>query len=78
MLKKIVVNFKKKSLKERFLLVIGMLFFLLYLVLGLILVFWKTMPINMEPNYRIAFGVLLIVYAYIRFTRFFANQTEEL
>jgi hypothetical protein len=78
MLQKIVINFKKKSLKERFLLVIGMLFFLLYLVLGLILIFWTTIPIAMEPHYRIAFGLLLIVYAYIRFTRYFANQKEEI
>jgi uncharacterized membrane protein (DUF485 family) len=78
MLQKIVVNFKKKSLKERFLLVIGMFFFLMYLVLGLIIIFWKNMPITMQPKYRIAFGILLIVYAYIRFTRFFAAQKEEL
>lgn len=31
----------------------------------------------MEPRYRIAFGVLLVVYAYIRFMRFLANQKEE-
>ena len=78
MFKEIVVNFKKKSLKERFLLVIGMLFFFLYFVLGLIFIFWKNMPIIMQPKYRIAFGILLIVYAYIRFTRFFAAQKEEL
>lgn len=77
MLKEIVVNFKKKSLKERFLLVIGMLFFFLYLVLGLIFIFWKNIPITMQPNYRIAFGILLILYAYIRFTRFFATQKQE-
>ena len=78
MLQKIVINFKKKSLKERFLLVIGMLFFFLYLVLGLIFIFWKSMPITMQPNYRIGFGILLIVYAYIRFTRFYSAQKEEL
>jgi uncharacterized membrane protein (DUF485 family) len=78
MFQKIVINFKKKSLKERFLLVIGMLFFLLYLGLGLIIIFWKSMPINMLPNYRIAFGLLLIVYSFIRFVRFFSIQNEEL
>jgi uncharacterized membrane protein (DUF485 family) len=78
MLKNIVINFKKKSLKERFLLVIGMLFFLLYFTLGMIIIFWKSMPINMNSNYRIAFGVLLIVYSFIRFVRFFSLQNEEL
>lgn len=78
MFKKIGINFMKKSLKERFLLVIGMLFFLLYLGLGLIIIFWKSMPITMEPKYRIAFGILLIVYSFIRFVRFFSIQNDEL
>ncbi len=75
--KSLVINFMKKSLKKRFLLVIGMLFFIAYFILGLIFILWKSMPINMEPRYRIAFGVLLVVYAYIRFMRFLANQKEE-
>ena len=71
MFSKLVMNFKKKSLSQRFLFVIGILFFLLYLVLGLIIIFWKNIPINMEPNYRMAFAVLLIVYSFFRFARFF-------
>lgn len=77
MLNQIVINFKKKSPKERFLFVIGMLFFMLYLVLGLVLIFWADIPIQMETKYRIAFGVLLIVYAYIRFMRFLNASNEE-
>ncbi len=64
-------NEMKKSLKERFLLIIGVLFFLVYLVLGLIVIFWKEFPLNLQPAYRMAFGILLIVYAFIRFLRFF-------
>ncbi len=63
----------KKSPQERFLFIIGVLFFLVYLVLGLILIFWTTFPINMEPRYRIALGVVLIVYAGIRFMRYYKN-----
>jgi len=59
----------QKSLKGRFLLVIGILFFLIYFVLGLTIIFWQKFPIVMDRQYRIAFGVLLIVYAFIRFTR---------
>ena len=77
MLDKIVINFKKKSLKERFLLVIGILFFLLYLALGLMIIFWKKLPIAMPHNYRIAFGLLLIVYSFIRFIRFFNTNAEQ-
>ncbi|KAB1153735.1 hypothetical protein F6464_13800 [Flavobacterium luteum] len=76
MFEKTIINFKKKSLKERFLLVIGILFFLLYLVLGLVIIFWKEFPINMKPSYRVAFGIVLIVYSFFRFMRFF-NSNEE-
>ena len=71
MLKKTIDNFQKKSLKERFLFVIGILVFLAYFILGLIFIFWKSMPIAMQSEYRIAFGVLLIVYSFVRFLRIF-------
>lgn len=67
-------NQQKKSPKERFLLVIGVLFFLIYLGMGLAIIFWKDLPLQMEAKYRIAFGVLLIVYAFIRFMRFFKSE----
>jgi cytochrome c biogenesis protein CcdA len=62
---------QKKSPQERFLFIIGFLFFMIYLVMGIILVFWTTFPIDMEPRYRIALGVVLIVYALFRFMRFY-------
>lgn len=67
---------QEKSPKERFLLVIGMLFFLVYLGLGLMVIFWKKFPFNMEMRYRIAFGLLLIVYAFIRFTRLIKSENR--
>ena len=76
MLKEIITNMKKKSLKERFLLVIAILFFMVYLVLGLIVLFMKDLPMNMPQNYRIAFGVLLIVYAFIRCIRIIKDNKE--
>lgn len=76
MLKKILDNIKKKSLKERFLLVLGILFFLVYLVLGLIIIFMKNFPLDMEPKYRIAFGGLLIFYASFRFFRIINDNNE--
>lgn len=69
MIYNIVQKFKEKSLKERFLFVMGMLVFLAYFILGLIFIFWKSMPIAMESVYRMSFGVLLIVYSLIRFVR---------
>jgi len=76
MLKNIIKNIQKKSLKERFLLVMGILLFLAYLVLGLIFVFWKSIPIAMLPKYRVAFGVVLIVYSFIRLFRVFNSNNE--
>jgi len=74
MITNLVDNMKKKSPKERFLLVIGMLFFFVYLVLGLAVIFWKEFPLAMEFKYRIALGVLLVVYAIIRFLRFYNSN----
>jgi hypothetical protein len=76
MFKNFIINFQGKSLKERFLLVIGFTVFLAYLVLGLIFIFWKSMPIAMPSIYRMAFGVLLIVYSFIRFLRIFNLNNE--
>lgn len=67
-------NTQKKSLKERFLLVIGILFFLLYLTFGLAVIFWKGMPLAMSANWRIALGIIIIVYSFLRFIRFFQKS----
>jgi uncharacterized membrane protein (DUF485 family) len=77
MLKKFITNIQKKSLKERFLLVIAILFFLVYLILGLIVLFMTNLPLNLPTNYRIAFGLLLIVYAIIRCVRIINDNKEE-
>lgn len=69
MIQNFVNSFQKKSLKERFLLVMGILFLMSYLTLGILFIFMKPFPFQMQYNYRLAFGVLLIVYAMIRFIR---------
>jgi predicted ferric reductase len=69
-------NKEKKSLKERFFLVIGMVFFVAYLAIGLTIIFWKNFPFDMKPGYRIAFGAVLIVYSFIRFFRIINDNKE--
>ncbi len=71
-----IKNFKEKSLKERFLLVIGILFFSIYLVMGLAIIFWKKLPLNLPQSYRVALGVLLIVYSFFRFTRLLKSNID--
>lgn len=74
MLSKLISIYKKKSLKERFLFIMGFVLFLVYLGLGFAVIFIKSLPLNLSYNYRLAFGILLIGYSFTRFLRFFSNS----
>ena len=76
MIQNFVNSFQKKSLKERFLLVMGILFLMSYLTLGILFIFMKPFPFSMQYNYRVAFGVLLIAYSIIRFFRIINDSKE--
>jgi len=76
MLNTLFNNLKKKSLIERFLLIITILVFVSYFFLGVMVIFWKKFPFAMEMQYRIALGILLIVYSIIRFFRFYNSNKE--
>jgi len=69
-------TFKQKSPQQRFLFILGLVMFTMYLVLGAALIFWKDIPFEIQPTYRILFGLLLIVYAVIRFFRLI-NQKDN-
>jgi hypothetical protein len=69
-------TFMQKSPQQRFLFILGLVMFAFYLVLGLTLIIWKDMPVTIERTYRVLLGVLLIVYAAIRFTRVI-NQKDN-
>ncbi len=71
MLAKSIKNIQKKSPQERFLLVIGLLFFMIYVIFGFIIIFWKRFPINLQPHWRITLGIVLIVYGFTRLIRVF-------
>ena len=82
MLKNSLNNFIKKSLKERFLFIIGIQFFSLYLFMGVMVIFWeiifsKNFPILMSSNYRIALGIILIAYSFLRFYRFLNSDNTS-
>jgi len=76
MLNNLFNNLKKKSLIERFLLIITILVFLAYFFLGLMVIFWKKLPFNMQMQYRVALGVVLIAYSIIRFFRVYNDNKE--
>ena len=77
MLTKLKNKFMEKSLKERFLLFIGFLFFLIYLTFGFAVIFWKRLPLSIEPKYKIALGILLIAYGSFRFYRYFNSNSDQ-
>jgi uncharacterized membrane protein (DUF485 family) len=70
-------NNRQKSLKRRFLLILGIVFFALYFILGLLVIFWKELPFAFSKYQRWAFGALLIGYSFIRFIRLMQNSRED-
>ena len=68
MISNFIQNFKKKSLKERFLLVISLLNFLAYCFLGSLLLFWDKLKLNLPNNLQPIVGCLIIIFGFIRFT----------
>jgi uncharacterized membrane protein (DUF485 family) len=69
-------TFKQKSPQQRFLFILGLVMFGVYLVLGVVLIAWSDMPVTIERKYRVILGCLLIVYAAIRFTRVIKPENE--
>jgi hypothetical protein len=67
MVSKIIDNFQKKSLKERFLLVISLLNFIAFTFLGLLLLFWEKLKLNLPNNLQIIVGCLIILFGFLRF-----------
>jgi len=66
----------QKSPLQRFLFVLGIVFFLLYLALGCMIIFSDRIPLNMTYNGRLMLGILLIVYAFFRFIRLLQKNRE--
>ena len=69
-------NYKQKSLPQRFLFVLGLVFLLLYIFFAITLFVWKTMPVEIPYNRRVILGIILIVYAFIRFYRLNNNEKK--
>ncbi|RQO79654.1 hypothetical protein DBR40_01455 [Pedobacter sp. KBW01] len=61
--------FKQKSPKQRFLLILGLIMFVFYLILGIAFIFYEpiALRLNTIPTWgRIAIGIFLIIYAFVR------------
>jgi len=67
MISKIIENFKKKSLKGRFLLVISLLNFIAFCILGSLLLFWDKLKLNLPNNMQLIVGCSILLFGLLRF-----------
>ncbi len=67
-------DYKEKPLKERFLLILGLVTFLCFVGLGLMIMFWNRLPLNMTAVQKYLFGSVIIIYAIIRFSRLLTKR----
>jgi hypothetical protein len=60
------------------LLILGVTVFIAVCILGLMVIFWDKMLPNIPKSQKIAFGVVIIIYAIIRFARLFRKDHDEI
>jgi hypothetical protein len=67
----------QKSPKRRFLLILGVAAFIGILTFGLMVLFWDKMLPNMPKSQKMAFGGIIILYAFLRFSRLLKKAPDE-
>jgi hypothetical protein len=70
-------NTKQKSLNRRFLLILGAAAFVGFLTLGLMVIFWNKFPLDMPRYQRIGFGLVVIIYSVLRFSRLLKKEEQD-
>jgi prolipoprotein diacylglyceryltransferase len=68
---------KQKSLKRRFLFILGVVTFVALLVLGLLLIFLDNFPPRLDPTQKKLFGGFVLVYAVLRFSRYLKRKPDN-
>ena len=68
---------RQKSPKRRFLRILGITVFICVCAFGLMVIFWDKMLPNMPKSQKLAFGGIIILYAFIRFARLFKKDPDE-
>jgi len=71
-------NTRQKSLKRRFLLILGVTASIAFTCLGLMVIFWDSMLPNMSKTQKILIGSVIIIYAILRFSRLLKKDPDEL
>lgn len=67
----------QKSPKRRFLLILGVTAFITILTFGLMVIFWQKMLPNLPQSQKYAFGGVIILYAFLRFSRLLKKEPDE-
>jgi cytochrome c biogenesis protein CcdA len=70
-------NNRQKSLKRRFLLILGVIASIAFTSLGLMVIFWDSMLPNMSKTQKILIGSVIIIYAILRFSRLLKKDPDE-
>ncbi len=74
-------TFKQKSPQQRFLFILGVTMIIIFFALAAVVMFWGEIlnldPVRFPQKYRIAFGIVLIIYATIRFFRIIRDNRNE-
>ena len=70
-------NNRQKSPARRFLLILGIVAFICFSTLGLMIIFWDAMLPTFPKVQKIAFGCIIIIYAAVRFSRILKRNRDE-
>lgn len=70
-------NNRQKSLKRRFLLILGAVAFICFSALGVMIIFGDRMLPTVAKTQKVVFGIIIIVYAVIRFSRLLKREKDE-
>jgi len=70
-------NNEQKSPQRRFLLILGVTVFICVAIFGFMVIFWDRMLPNLPQTQKTLYGLLIIIYAVIRFARIFRKKQNE-
>jgi threonine/homoserine/homoserine lactone efflux protein len=70
-------NNEQKSPARRFLLILGVVGFVCVITLALMVIFWDAMLPNISKTQRIVFGLVLIAYGVLRFSRLLKKKPDN-
>ncbi|RYZ95277.1 MAG: hypothetical protein EOP47_26140 [Sphingobacteriaceae bacterium] len=70
-------NNGQKSLKRRFLLILGVTTFICVTTIGIMIMFWDRMNLPLEQWQRYVFGAFFITYGIVRFSRLLKKDPND-